>query len=35
MFIHANMDSGFLGELHRKMNIEGEVIRYLVVREDE
>ena len=35
MFLKANMDSGALTELHRKMNIETAVLRFLVVREDE
>jgi small subunit ribosomal protein S6 len=35
VFLKAHMESGYLGELHRKMNIEPAVLRFLVVREDE
>ena len=35
MFIDAEMESRSVGELTQRMNIDGQIIRYLVVREDE
>jgi small subunit ribosomal protein S6 len=35
LFIDAEMESRDIGELTRRMNIDNQIIRYLVVREDE